>query len=440
MSHQNTVCHLKLSHSLLCFLVSGSPPVVITLDSDSSHGDVINVNNVGNDSSSPLSSQHTVDFSHLPPLPLLPSTGVGAALHPDVGELPTDILDRGSDGWGPAASPIAVDNSDVDVESIEQRRSSSDHQDPASVGQREESEPGQTKPCQFAALLNSLQGSCPPPNGPSSNNIGVQQGLNERPVWVEGEHKHPPIPLPPLLERLADGKDLPSLPTVAGMHSRSTPPPLKHKDGTSSLPPHMSAAWSECSPAPSCDRNPDSSLVWTRLPPCSLQDLTSSHPSRLDGSDAALGTPASVGKKPLPPLPPENSLSAASIGLLATASNSGRPHASAADGIPQELFPDILEDAAPPSGQIQNHTVGGGRPKETDVQPGSSFVSRTDTGFYSPSAEFSLETPKHLFTDCQADLPTASFLPAASQMSPPSAPAVEGWNTEQPGSVNTSSC
>lgn len=473
-------CNCSL-RSHLCMFVCPSPPVVITLDSDSSHGDVINVNSVCNvnDSSSPLSSQHTVDFSHLPPLPMLPSAGVGAELHPDVGELPADILDRGSDSWeaeprvaaAAIGSPIAVDNSDVDVETIEQRRSAApsgppDHRNPPKVGEGGEAESEQAERCQLAALLNSLQGSCSVPNGPSNNNIGGQfelKGLKGRPVWVDGEHKYPPIPPPPLLERLADGKDLPSLPTSVGMHSRSTPPPLKHKDGTSSLPPSMSAVWSgetlsNCSPAPSCDqssappqRNPDPSFVWTRLPPCSLQDLTSCHNSSLNSTDAGLGTPASVGNKPLPlHLPPENSLSveaaavAASIGPLATASDSRRPHASAADGIPQDLLPDLQEDAAPSSGQPQNDTLVAIRPKELDAQSGSSVVSRTagssaHADFHTPCAEFSLETPKHLFTGCQADSPTASFLPAASGMSSPTAPAVEGWNSEQPGSVNTSS-
>lgn len=452
-------------HSRLCIFVCPSPPVVITLDSDSSHGDVINVN----DRSSPLSSQHTVVFSHLPPLPLLPSAGIRAALHPDVGELPADILDRGSDSWEPepgaaaptVVSPIAVENSDMDIDTIEQRRSSPpsgppDHQDPLKVGEGEESESRKAERCQLAALLNSLQGSCSRSKGRSNNNINGQPKLKGCPIWVDQELKYPPIPPHSLLERLADSKDLPSLATLAAMHCSSTPPPLKHKDGTSSLPPppSMSTIWSgetlsDCSPVHSCDQSSappqkysDSSLVWTRLPLCSLQDLTSSYPSRLDGSDASPGTPACVGNKLLHPLHPETSLSeeaaaaAASIGLLATASDSGRPHASAADRIPQELLSDLKEDAAPPSGHTQNDTAV--RPKEMDAQPGSSVVSRTEGP--SGKLEFGLKTPKGLFTGCLADSPTASFLPADRQVSSPSAPAVEGWNSEQPGSVNTSTC
>lgn len=106
-----------------------SSPVIITLDSDSSRDAVIsNNNNSSSCSSSPLSSQPTVDFSHLPPLPLLPSSAAGQALTAEIGELPVDILDQGSEGsdtepagQSQAASPIAIDCSDhdVDVETVE---------------------------------------------------------------------------------------------------------------------------------------------------------------------------------------------------------------------------------------------------------------------------------------------------------------------------------
>ncbi|XP_026224988.1 uncharacterized protein LOC113168212 isoform X2 [Anabas testudineus] len=114
--------HRKTQHT--------SSPVIITLDSDSSHNDVNN-KQINSSSSSPLSSQQTVDFSDLPPLPLVHSAGVGGALDPDIGELPVDILDRGSDGsetepagQSEAAGPIIIDNRDnsdceVDVENVE---------------------------------------------------------------------------------------------------------------------------------------------------------------------------------------------------------------------------------------------------------------------------------------------------------------------------------
>ncbi|XP_071314942.1 uncharacterized protein [Trachinotus anak] len=115
--------HRKTQHN--------SSPVIITLDSDSSHDDGNN-KNINSSSSSPLSSQQTVDFSDLPPLPLVHSPGVGGALNAEIGELPVDILDRGSDGsetepagQSEAAGPIAIDNSDnsdhdVDVENVEE--------------------------------------------------------------------------------------------------------------------------------------------------------------------------------------------------------------------------------------------------------------------------------------------------------------------------------
>nr|XP_046235998.1 E3 ubiquitin-protein ligase Topors-like isoform X2 [Scatophagus argus] len=114
-----------------------SSPVIITLDSDSSRDDINNNNNNNNSSgsSSPVSSQQTVDFSDLPPLPLLHSARVDGALNAEIGELPVDILDRGSDGseTEPVGQPEAArsvgiynsDNSDreVDVENVDERGS-----------------------------------------------------------------------------------------------------------------------------------------------------------------------------------------------------------------------------------------------------------------------------------------------------------------------------
>ncbi|KAG7215172.1 hypothetical protein INR49_006918 [Caranx melampygus] len=179
-----------------------SSPVIITLDSDSSHDDVNNKNSSG--SSSPLSSQQTVDFSDLPPLPLVHSAGIGGALDGEIGELPVDILDRGSDGseTEPAgqSGPIAIDNSDnsddVDVENIEESDSllawsddkgrSSSSQGPTREGDRKtitdnnprdvdaqrrgngDSAPGPTSDsCLLATILNDLKDitvpKCDPP-------------------------------------------------------------------------------------------------------------------------------------------------------------------------------------------------------------------------------------------------------------------------------------
>ncbi|CAK6980261.1 uncharacterized protein LOC128384043 [Scomber scombrus] len=111
--------HRKPQHS--------SSPVIITLDSDSSHDDANH--KINSSSSSPLSSQQTVDFSDLPPLPLVHSAGVGGPMDADIGDLPVDILDRGSDGSemeptsrSKAARRVGSDNSDldVDVENVEE--------------------------------------------------------------------------------------------------------------------------------------------------------------------------------------------------------------------------------------------------------------------------------------------------------------------------------
>ncbi|CAN9509379.1 unnamed protein product [Ophioblennius macclurei] len=87
-----------------------SSPVIITLDSDSSNG------------GSPL------DFSHLPQLPLVPSASVGGTLEAQIGELPVDILDRGSDGLEAELAghrevvrliPSDGSEHDVDVEKVD---------------------------------------------------------------------------------------------------------------------------------------------------------------------------------------------------------------------------------------------------------------------------------------------------------------------------------
>lgn len=109
--------------SSLCLCLSS--PVIITLDSDSTLNDIKNDDSGG---SSPFSSRQTVDFSHLPPLSLVHSTGVGGALDGELGELPVDILDRGWDNEpgdrSKETDPVAIDDSDnsdhgVDVEKVE---------------------------------------------------------------------------------------------------------------------------------------------------------------------------------------------------------------------------------------------------------------------------------------------------------------------------------
>ncbi|XP_030609747.1 E3 ubiquitin-protein ligase Topors isoform X2 [Archocentrus centrarchus] len=100
-----------------------SSPVIITLDSDSSRDDPNNKNS-GSISSSPLSSQQTVDFSDLPPLPLVHSAGVSSVLDAEIGDLPVDILDRGSGSdTEPAGQSKATvqgySDHEVDVENVD---------------------------------------------------------------------------------------------------------------------------------------------------------------------------------------------------------------------------------------------------------------------------------------------------------------------------------
>uniref|UniRef100_G3N8X2 Uncharacterized protein n=1 Tax=Gasterosteus aculeatus TaxID=69293 RepID=G3N8X2_GASAC len=124
-----------------------SLPVIITLDSDSSLGD----------DSSLISSQRTVDFSDLPPLP---------------GPLPpADVLDRGSEVE--PGGPVAVDNiSDVDVEGSGSLLGSDDDVErpigkrdtsSADVSSKRDSEVLSSDSCLLATILNDLEGMAVPP-------------------------------------------------------------------------------------------------------------------------------------------------------------------------------------------------------------------------------------------------------------------------------------
>ncbi|XP_033839561.1 E3 ubiquitin-protein ligase Topors-like [Periophthalmus magnuspinnatus] len=106
-----------------------SPPLVITLDSDSDRGPLLDHSSSA--CSSPFGSQQTVDFCHFPALPLVHSSGVGGTLEGrDIGELPVDILDRGSEKSdienrkNKSSDLISLENSsdsntDIDVEKVE---------------------------------------------------------------------------------------------------------------------------------------------------------------------------------------------------------------------------------------------------------------------------------------------------------------------------------
>ncbi|XP_051800723.1 LOW QUALITY PROTEIN: E3 ubiquitin-protein ligase Topors-like [Acanthochromis polyacanthus] len=209
----------------------GSSPVIITLDSDSSHQDANNNQtrlSSSSSSSSPLSSQQTVDFStaDLPPLPLVHSAGVGGALDADIGELPVDILDRGSDGSeGESKGPIDDVDGDVDVENMEEGGA------PAANTHDDQPMGENTPPSDhhlLATILDDLKAISPPkPNRP----------LNSEASWsAEEQNQGASVPSPPPLKEcrvLEEIRDVPPLLRQASpvqSYDRNTPPPLKHKD------------------------------------------------------------------------------------------------------------------------------------------------------------------------------------------------------------------
>lgn len=523
----------------MCVFVCFSPPVVITLDSDSSHGDIVN----NNDSSSPLSSQHTVDFSHLPPIPLLPSAGMGATLHPDLGELPVDILDRGSDGWDtePAVrcdtvSPIAVDNSDrsdVDIETVEERKASPPPPGPGdSQGPMRGRDPKQeveevgSRPTVrgiaesdshlLASVLNDLQGIAaakrsPPTsvlsNGPCSN-MAVQSDMMGHPSWgseqqsMNREQNHTSAPPPPILGRLAEGKDLPSLlrqSSPVRMYSRNTPPPLKHKDAVSPLLfPPISSSWGgemltdgssippistlkRCltSPTPSapptstcdtdfshlsaapCQNNPTTSCCPSKLNPSDLMSrpvssliLSTRHSADSDSTGGGAQVdlcPGSVCNDPLPLQPSMKNLSEEVS--LATSVGSLRPNMAGdllSEGLPvsRGFSPDNQEDRAS-SGHLQNDNLVPTSPKATANLP--SFVSTrteglsTSTAFKTPPEEIlqptesSLVISKHHSVGSQSDSSVEFHLPAANHMASSALSAEDSWSSEHPGPGDSSS-
>ncbi|KAM7376848.1 hypothetical protein PAMA_013559 [Pampus argenteus] len=276
--------HRKTQHS-------SSQVVIITLDSNSSHDDDNNKINSSN-YSSPLSSQQTVDFSDLPPLPLVPSTGVGGAMDEEIGELPVNILDRGSDGseiepvgQSKAADHITSDNSDqdVDVENVEEGGSLmgciDDDDKPANMhgpirnadtktttGSAEviKATPalvdGENDSRLLATVLSNLEVITAPKCELSSNSepkcspdtrkqsLVVQcegrqaqttrsnPGFHEERRCSDGAS----FPLPPPLQQLKECRvreeEVPPLLKQASpvqSYNRNTPPPLKHKDAGS---------------------------------------------------------------------------------------------------------------------------------------------------------------------------------------------------------------
>ncbi|MEQ2158927.1 hypothetical protein GOODEAATRI_017187, partial [Goodea atripinnis] len=289
-------------------------PVIITLDSDSSHDDVRRTNSA---SSSPLSSQQTIDFSDLPSLPMLHSTDVGGNMD---AELPADILDRGSDGSESEAAARSraarrVENGDssyVDVINVEDSVSlletSDDQQtaagpiraadskppgegpmEPAAVGEgagpkpfhRRHQEVSSSDRYLLESILSDLNRIAPPRpdlslntdsrkqtpqqisqkadclleertrSGPTSN-ASCQQNQE-----CNSQTRTSSFPPGPPLERTKESRDVPPLLRRASpvrSYNRNTPPPLKHKDAGS--PQQCAAFPRDVGPQCSSDADP----------------------------------------------------------------------------------------------------------------------------------------------------------------------------------------
>ncbi|XP_072315167.1 uncharacterized protein [Eucyclogobius newberryi] len=129
---EGTVSSLAPKRRRLRDCLLSSPPLVITLDSDSDRGPLLDCSSSSCSAcNSPFGSQQTVNFCHFPTLPLVHSSGAGGALEgSDIGELPADILDRGSEKSdaenrrNESAALISLENSsdsdtDIDVEMVD---------------------------------------------------------------------------------------------------------------------------------------------------------------------------------------------------------------------------------------------------------------------------------------------------------------------------------
>ncbi|XP_030018191.1 E3 ubiquitin-protein ligase Topors-like isoform X2 [Sphaeramia orbicularis] len=236
-----------------------SSPVIITLDSDSSQDDVID--KPSSSCSSPFSSQQTIDFSDLPPLPLVHSTGVGGALDAEIGELPVDILDRGSDRsetepacQSKVSDPISVDNSDdsdadVDVERLD-NPGLSDGPIKVQVDGRSHAVGGRPASLNrtdlpsdrrlLATILNDLEGlavpkcdrlnsepGCHSPDAKSKPVGGTLSFESTQPFVDKAQQPDLPLSLPALHR---DAPPLLKQTSPVRSYNRNTPPPLKHKD------------------------------------------------------------------------------------------------------------------------------------------------------------------------------------------------------------------
>uniref|UniRef100_A0A8C6M8U0 Topoisomerase I binding, arginine/serine-rich b n=1 Tax=Nothobranchius furzeri TaxID=105023 RepID=A0A8C6M8U0_NOTFU len=335
---------------------------IITLDSDSSHEDVGKKTHSG--SSSPLSSQQTIDFSDLPPLPPVPSAGVSGALDPELGELPAEILDRGSDrsdvgAAGPSATGqihINSDESDVDVENLEDEDSpveltdkqasrltgtanrKSSREEPAVVRRtiRDSPELRRASPSDghlLRTILSDLDQISAARRNLDLNSefLAEVQTRTSRdsqdrdffqnrkgPIWPMSNHTSHlsqefkfSVPLLPPLERLKDGSNAPPLcrrTSPVKSYSGTSPPPLRHKDTggpqqSSSFPRDLQPVL--LSAIPSIDTLKTHLLSLrgdrsSRTPPSSLRPPSDSSPHR-PSSDSSSHRPLSDSSSHRPP-------------------------------------------------------------------------------------------------------------------------------------------
>lgn len=218
------------------------------------------------------------------------SAGVGGALDGEIGELPVDILDRGSDGseTEPAeqSGPIAIDNSDnsddVDVENIDgsdsllawsdDKGQSSNSQGPSrevdtktttGIDPIEAGSDSASDICLLATVLNDLKDISAPRHDPPLNfearyspdtrkkrfqdPCGASRARSNQSTWLaEMRNFVGDLPTKQHSNNVRDKNqernvsredvDVPPLLKKASpvrSHNRNTPPPLKHKDAGS---------------------------------------------------------------------------------------------------------------------------------------------------------------------------------------------------------------
>nr|XP_043877930.1 E3 ubiquitin-protein ligase Topors-like [Solea senegalensis] len=333
-----------------------SSPVIITLDSDSSRDAV-------NSSSSPLSSQQTVDFSDLPPLPLVHSDGMGGALDEEIGELPINILDRGSDGSEAeppgrreAVSPIDVGSNsnsdrDIDVENDDGDKPSSSVHEP--IRAAEQRAPAARNKCNrrkstgkkggddcpatnlhksaspsdsrlLAAILEDLKGIVAPKRDlsltfDSSRSPDSRRRRSRNPCKANRTHSKPDTARDPELKHQSQDSELPTCSSSAP--SLSPPQQTRRMD----VPPLLKRA----SPVRSHNRNTPPPLKHKDAGSPQLSPVTSLF-SEADSRDSNLTLPLIESRLPpgddvIPPISTLKKHFAGSLALRGVSGSTGGP-------------------------------------------------------------------------------------------------------------------